>query len=104
MMGRFFKLTANIYGVSSLLYLLLSSSYNYQLSALIIIFKNFNADTGSRANLPSSASMASINSDGLGSSNSNNDLQEMGMVESPSQSSIATGWKVRSTPPFHNLI
>ncbi|XP_011439491.2 electrogenic sodium bicarbonate cotransporter 1 [Magallana gigas] len=51
------------------------------------------SNTGSRANLPSSASMASINSDGLGSSNSNNDLQEMGMVESPSQSSIATGWK-----------
>lgn len=75
-----------------------------QLSVIISFNNNFkfffNADTGSRANLPSSASMASINSDGLGSSNSNNDLQEMGMVESPSQSSIATGWKVRSPPPL----
>ncbi|XP_078321588.1 electrogenic sodium bicarbonate cotransporter 1-like isoform X2 [Crassostrea virginica] len=52
------------------------------------------SNTGSKANLPSSASMASINSDGLGSSNSNNDLQEMGgMVESPSQTSISTSWK-----------
>lgn len=83
-------------------------AFVFFLQLSVISFNNnfyiFNADTGSRANLPSSASMASINSDGLGSSNSNNDLQEMGMVESPSQSSIATGWKVRSTPPFHNLI
>ena len=59
----------------------------------------FHADTGSKANLPSSASMASINSDVLGSSNSNNDLQEMGgMVESPSQTSISTSWKVEDHP------
>ncbi|XP_061185498.1 electrogenic sodium bicarbonate cotransporter 1-like [Saccostrea echinata] len=48
---------------------------------------------GSAAHLPYSASFASINSDGLGSSNSNNDLQEMGMVESPSQSSLSPNWK-----------
>lgn len=102
-MGRFFKLIANIYDVSAFLF-----SFVFFLRLSVMSFNNINfffkinADTGSRANLPSSASMASINSDGLGSSNSNNDLQEMGMVESPSQSSIATGWKVRSTPPFHN--
>lgn len=101
-MGRFFKLTANIFGVSSPFYF--AFVFFLQLSVkwalIIFILKKFNADTGSRAKLPSSASMASINSDGLGSSNSNNDLQEMGMVESPSQSSIATGWKVRSPPPL----
>jgi hypothetical protein len=54
-------------------------------------------DTGmgnSSAPLPTSASFASINSDGLGSNNSNNDLHDMGMVESPSQTSLSHHWKV----------
>lgn len=58
----------------------------------------------SSAQLPTSASFASINSDGLGSSNSNNELHDhdmgMGMVESPSQASLSHNWKVscRASP------